>query len=319
MSPVRFQAAKLGNLRLVIGVIGGTGSGKTNSALRLAKGIAGNEKWAVLDTEANRALHYADQFQFDHAVLESPFRPARFTEAIQDAEKAGYRVLVVDSMSHVWSGPGGVLEWHDELMGGREARKMTAWIEPKTEHRRMVNAITQMKTMHLVLAFRAQQKVDMVKVDGKWEVVPKKSLTGLDGWIPICESQFPHELTMSLLLTADAPGVPKPVKLEGKHRPLVPLNAPLTEATGAALARWASGQEPGTTADAKALEAEVTKLTARALELTDDDAKRAERQENLERARAKFDDIGAFLAWLGAQVERLEAQAAAREQEQMDL
>ena len=37
--------------------------------MRLASGIAQGKRFAVIDTEAGRAKHYADQFQFDHGDL----------------------------------------------------------------------------------------------------------------------------------------------------------------------------------------------------------------------------------------------------------
>ena len=53
------------NVGLLIGLIGASGSGKTYTAMRLASGICkSNEKFAVIDTEAGRAKHYADAFKF---------------------------------------------------------------------------------------------------------------------------------------------------------------------------------------------------------------------------------------------------------------
>jgi hypothetical protein len=52
---------------------------------------------------------------------------------------------------------------------------------------------------------------------------------------------LPFEATISLLFTADAPGVPKPVKLERRHRDLVPLDRQIDESVGAVLAAWAAG------------------------------------------------------------------------------
>src|SRR6185436_10622008 len=57
------------NVPLLIGLAGGTGSGKTYSAMRLAKGLAGGQKFAVIDTESGRARAYADEFQFDSGEL----------------------------------------------------------------------------------------------------------------------------------------------------------------------------------------------------------------------------------------------------------
>jgi hypothetical protein len=58
---------------------------------------------------------------------------------------------------------------------------------------------------------------------------------------PDREKNLPYELTASFLLMADRPGVPKPIKLQEQHRPLVPLDQPLSEDTGTALAAWAAG------------------------------------------------------------------------------
>jgi hypothetical protein len=88
---------------------------------------------------------------------------------------------------------------------------------------------------------RAEDKIEIVKEDGKTVVRPKESLVGADGWIPICEKRLPFEATISLLLLQSAPGVPVPIKLERRHADLVPLDAQLDEDVGLALATWAAG------------------------------------------------------------------------------
>lgn len=244
-----FRPALREQVGLLIGVAGGTGSGKTYSAMRIASGIAGEQRFAVIDTEAGRAKHYADAFKFDHGDLKPPFRPQSYAEAIAAADQAGYPVIVVDSVSHVWAGDGGVLDWQeDELdrMAGddwkkREAVKMAAWIKPKMAHKAMVQKLLQVRA-HLILCFRAEQKIEMVRGDdGKMKIVAKQSLTGLDGWIPVCEKMLPFELTASFLLTADAPGMPKPIKLQEQHKTLFPLDKPLNEESGKRVAEWAKG------------------------------------------------------------------------------
>lgn len=244
-----FRPAVRENVSLLIGLAGGTGSGKTFSAFRLAAGIAGDKPFAVIDTEAGRALHYADRFRFDHAELRPPFRPQAYTEAIKAADEAGYPVIVVDSFSHEHSGEGGLLEWHEEelqRMAGedwkrREAVKMAAWIKPKTAHKAMVQRLLQVRA-HLILCFRAEEKVDMVRGDdGKMKIVPKVSRTGRDGWVPICEKALPFELTASFLLLPDAPGVPHSIKLQEQHKAAFSAGKPIDEQSGQALAAWAKG------------------------------------------------------------------------------
>ena len=243
-----FRPAIRENVGLWINLIAGTGGGKTYSAMRLASGICAGKPFAVIDTENRRALHYADQFKFDHAELRPPFRPQAYTDAVVAADAAGYPVIVVDSGSHVWAGDGGVLDWQEEeleRMAGndyakRERVKMSSWIKPKMAHKQMVQKLLQVKA-HIILCLRAEEKIEMVKVDGKLVVQPKQSMTGKDGWIPVCDKNLPFEATCSFLLLASAPGIPHPIKLQEQHKHLFPLDKPITEESGKALAQWAAG------------------------------------------------------------------------------
>lgn len=243
MSSFSFRPARRENVPLLVGLAGGTGSGKTFSAMLLAKGLAGGKRFAVIDTENGRARHYADEFEFDSADLRAPFRPERYAEAIEAADKAGYPVIVVDSMSHEHAGDGGLLDWHESEMqrlGNRDSVKFTAWIAPKLAHKAMVTRLLQVNA-HVILCFRAEEKIEIVKVGGKVEVRPKQSLVGLDGWVPISEKTLPYELTASFLLTADHPGIPRPIKLQAQHRAFIPLDKPIGLEAGQRLAEWASG------------------------------------------------------------------------------
>lgn len=247
-----FRPAKREDVQLLIGLAGGTGSGKTFTALELASGIAGDKPFAVIDTENRRALHYAEMFRFDHLELRAPFRPEAYEGAIVAADNAGYPVIVVDSASHEHAGDGGLLDWHDEevdRMAGpgadwkrREACNMAGWIKPKMAHKAMMTKLLAVRA-HVILCFRAEEKVEMIKEGGKTVIVPKKSLIGIDGWIPVCEKSVPFECTVSFLLTATAPGVPKPIKLQEQHRALFPLDKPLTRESGRLIAQWAAGGE----------------------------------------------------------------------------
>jgi hypothetical protein len=244
-----FKPALREQVGLLIGLAGASGSGKTYSALRLAKGIAGDKPFALIDTEAGRAKHYADLFKFDHGDLKPPFRPDAYAEAIHAADKAGYPVIVVDSMSHEWAGEDGILDWQEEeltRMAGddyakRERVKMASWIRPKVSHKQMVQRLLQIRA-HLILCFRAEEKIEMVKGDdGKMKIIPKITPTGLSGWVPICEKNLPYELTCSMLLTADHPGYPKPIKLQEQHKAMFPLDQPISEDSGKRVAAWAAG------------------------------------------------------------------------------
>lgn len=247
-----FRKAIRENVGLIIVLSGGTGSGKTKTGMEIAAGIAGEKPFAVIDTEAGRAKHYADEYTFDHGDMQPPFSPKAYEEAIVAADKAGYPVIVVDSMSHEHAGEGGLLDWHDaelDRMAGddwkkREAVKMAAWIRPKTQHKHMVQKLLQVRA-HLILCLRAEEKIEMVRgEDGKMKITPKKTATGLDGWVPICEKNLPFEATASFLLMASNPGVPLPIKLQAQHRSLFPSDKPITRDSGKRIAAWAAGGAP---------------------------------------------------------------------------
>lgn len=298
MSGITFRPAVRENVPLLLGLAGGTGAGKTYSAMQLARGISGGERFAVVDTENGRASLYADKFDFDVTEIHAPFRPQAYTDAIVAADEAGYPVVVVDSASHEWYGDGGCLDWHDELMGGDQKKNLSAWIEPKRAHKTMVTRLLQVRA-HVILCFRAEPKVEArQKQGGGFEIVPKQSLAGLDGWIPIAEKNLPFELLASFLLMADAPGVPKPIKLPEDLRPLVPLDQPLGPEVGNALAEWArGGVKPKQTKAAKERAAE---LEEELLALAD----QLDKREAVESAIEKKRPDPFFQAWLEAQLQR---------------
>jgi hypothetical protein len=253
---ISFRPAKRENVGLLIGLAGASGSGKSYSALRLARGLAGDEPFAYLDTEARRALHYADDFQpWHHAEIDPPFRPATYLEAIKAAEKAGYKVIVVDSASHEYSGPGGLHDWHSDILDKQAGNDLSkrqrlsagAWAEPKLAHARFVGELLQVHA-HLIICFRARQAIEMVKENGKTVIRPTEALDSFEGWLIDTEHKrmpLPFELTCSFLMLPDHPGIPRPIKLPEPLKQFVPLDKPITEETGVALAKWAAGEGQG--------------------------------------------------------------------------
>ncbi len=249
-----FRPARRENVPLLLGFAGGTGSGKTMSALRVARGVAAGQPFAGIDTENGRMSLYADHFpELRVTDITAPFRPATYTEAIDAAEQyleqqgvpLANRVIVVDSMSHEWAGDGGCLDWHAELTGGDQRKNPVGWAKVKPAHKKMVSRLLQVKA-HVILCFRAEPKIDIVRENGEVKFVPKQSITGLDGWLPITEKMLPYELTASLMLMADAPGVPLKIKLPEDLAPFVPLDKPIEEQTGSRLAEWARGGSAAT-------------------------------------------------------------------------
>src|SRR5690606_23171308 len=149
----------------------------------------------------------------DHADLKPPFTPEAYTDAILSAEKAGYRVIIVDSMSHEYAGEGGLqdIQLADlERMSGGDARKMErltapAWKNAKLRHKKMVSRLLQCRA-HLIFCMRAEEKIrfEKVKDDRGYE---KTAIVPV-GWMPVCEKAWPYEMTVSITMAPDAPGMP---------------------------------------------------------------------------------------------------------------
>jgi hypothetical protein len=251
------------DISLLVLLAGGTGSGKTESGMRLATGLSGGEPFAVIDTENGRALHKADDYRFKYAPLDEPFTPERCAQAIKDADAAGFPVILFDSGSAEYEGIGGVLDMQSEefeRMGSRDGARMASWIAPKERHKQFVHALTHTRA-HVILCLRAQDKVEMVKVNGQTQVRAKESLIGTQGWIPIVERRLPFEATISLLLLQSNPGVPVPIKLERRHESLIFTDVPLDEATGERLASWAKGSDAVPSPTAPTAEVQVDGAT----------------------------------------------------------
>lgn len=103
-----FQKATKKQSRLRMGIHGPSGSGKTYSALSIGSNLG--SKVALIDTEYGSAAKYGDIFDFDTCQITGDYHPEKFMKAINEAAKAGYEVIIVDSISHSYNGPGGVLE-----------------------------------------------------------------------------------------------------------------------------------------------------------------------------------------------------------------
>jgi hypothetical protein len=318
---VEFSPARRANVPILAGIAGPSGSGKTMSALLLAKGLSGGKQFAFIDTESGRALHYADDFDFLHADLAPPFSPERYWEAIRVAAELKPPVIVIDSFSHEHAGEGGVLAAHEaelQRMAGddfkkREAMKFAAWVKPKAAHKLLIARLLQLRT-HLIVCLRAEEKIDLVKnaQTGKLEVVPKRTLAGHVGWIPVCGKDLPYELALSLVVTPDQPGVPHPIKLPEHLKPFVPLDRPLTSEVGEKLAEWAAGAASTSPSPAPAASEpdEAAGLVTLLLAHGRERGKEKEFAELIAKNRADHvGDLPAHVEWLGKQIARCESPA----------
>src|SRR5574340_1277824 len=149
---MEFKKAVRKQAKLRLALSGPSGSGKTYGALLLAKGIGG--KVALIDTERGSASLYTHVHEFDTLDLDPPYTPERFIDAIRSAERAGYDVLIIDSLTHEWSGVGGCLELVDEIARSKyKGNSWSAWNDVTPRHRAVLDAILR-SPLHIIATMR---------------------------------------------------------------------------------------------------------------------------------------------------------------------
>lgn len=190
MSVLNIRPVQSGQSKAVIGIAGISGSGKTYTALLIARGMVNKaSEIGFLDTENKRGSLYADILdgQFMIGDLYPPFSPARYAQAIREFQDAGVKVLVIDSVTHEWEGEGGC----DDIANAplKQGKKMANWIGAKREHKQFMNVLLQ-SNMDIICCIRAREKTDFTN----------PSMPVSLGVQPVCEKNFMFEMTASMLM-----------------------------------------------------------------------------------------------------------------------
>lgn len=140
-----------------------SGSGKTSQSLWLAEELAGPEgSIGLIDTERGSAELYSklpgmkgDGTVFDHIDFGAPYAPLDLVECIEEFGP-NYDVLIIDSLSHFWNGPGGILQIVDRIT--KQKNKLEAWRTATPMQARMIEAILQ-APCHVICTTRAKSKM----------------------------------------------------------------------------------------------------------------------------------------------------------------
>lgn len=123
-----FRKAQRKQAKLRLAITGPAGSGKTYSSLLLAFGLGG--KIAMIDTENGSGDLYSSLGDYDICGLSAPYAPQRYLQLIREAEQAKYDIIIIDSLSHAWSGQGGLLDAQSRLTESKyRGNSYAAWRE----------------------------------------------------------------------------------------------------------------------------------------------------------------------------------------------
>jgi hypothetical protein len=162
---MQLQKATRRKAKIRMSIASPTGFGKTYSALLIAFGITGDwNKIAVIDTENESASLYSDLGDYYTIPIAPPFTPEKYIEAIKACEAGGIEVAIIDSITHVWKGQGGLLEYQTSL-GGR----YQDWAKVTPRYQKWLDAILQ-SSIHIITTVRKKQAYSMTTENGKTKV-----------------------------------------------------------------------------------------------------------------------------------------------------
>lgn len=188
-------------------------------------------KIALIDTEHGSASKYADEFQFDTLQLQT-YNPQTYIDAIQAAEDAGYETIIIDSLSHAWSGKGGALELVDQYSAASKGNSYVAWGKVTPLWNELLSSILRVNA-HVIGTMRSKMDY-VIEQDRNGKSSPRKV-----GMAPIFREGGEYEFDVVGELTLDHTMVISKTRCRE-------LDEAVIEKPGAALAemlqRWLEGE-----------------------------------------------------------------------------
>ena len=154
---IEFKKAHRSKAKLRLAIAGPSGAGKTYSALLIASGIVPLEKVAVIDTESGSADLYADLGGYS-------------TVTINPAEAAGFELIIIDSLSHAWSGEGGLLDQQGKAADSKyKGNSWAAWREITPLHNQLVETMLH-TPLHVIVTMRSKTEYIQTDVNGRKQI-----------------------------------------------------------------------------------------------------------------------------------------------------
>lgn len=162
---MQLEKATRKKVKLRLSLASPSGFGKTYGALLIAFGITNNwKKIAVIDSENESSSLYAHLGDFNTISLKPPYSPDRYIEAIRICENAGMELVIIDSVTHIWKGEGGLLEYQNAL-GGR----YQDWAKATPLYQKWLSAVLN-SPCHIITTTRKKQAYNLITEGNKTKV-----------------------------------------------------------------------------------------------------------------------------------------------------
>mgnify|MGYP003593657559 CR=1 FL=1 len=129
-------------------------------------------------------------------TLEPPYTPEKYIEAIRLAEKSGFEVVIIDSLSHCWNGEGGILDQQGKAAEVKfKGNTWAAWRDITPRHNALVETILK-SSCHIIATLRSKTEYIQVSENGK-------SLVKKIGLAPVQRDGMEYEFTVFLDLSVE--------------------------------------------------------------------------------------------------------------------
>lgn len=219
----RFTKAERKKAKLRLALTGVSGCGKTYSALRIASGMGGNI--AVIDTEHDSSSLYASEFDFSSINL-NDHSPEAYIKAIDDAEKEGFDIVIIDSLSHVWT----FCKSEVDRVAAQSFKNNSwaAWSKVMPRYDALIQRMIQ-SSAHIIVTMRAKTETAQIEENGRKKVIKLGMKTEMRDGI---EFEFTTVIDIDHSTNGASVSKDRTHVFKGKE------HLPLDESIGQALMAW---------------------------------------------------------------------------------
>ena len=181
-----FKPATRKKLKARIALCGPPKSGKTLTALKLARHFARGGRIGVIDSEHESASLYCDQVPFDSDDIRD-YSVENYISKIDDAAREGFPVLIIDSLSHAWED---LLDFvNTKTSGSKSQNSFTeGWKHGTPLQNKLIEAILSFPG-HVIVTLRTKMAYEIEERNGM--KVPVRV-----GTKPIQRSGIEYEFTI---------------------------------------------------------------------------------------------------------------------------
>ncbi len=193
---IQIRKASRKKAKLRLGISAPSGAGKTLGSLLLAYGITHDwNKIGLIDTEEGSGELYVDATEhgvrigaFNYVRISNDYSPVNYVNAVHALESSGCDVIIIDSLTHAWSGTEGLLDKQSKI-ATKSGNSYTAWRDVTPQHNALVACMLHSPS-HIIATMRS--KVEYAMQDGD---NGKKKVVKL-GMAPVQREGMEYEFTV---------------------------------------------------------------------------------------------------------------------------